>query len=74
MLVELMLLWLPSYIESTEESTQLIEQVTTSNSAIVDFCNGDISFADTLEIVEHYGANIDDYRTTLAESLDRIGA
>lgn len=73
-LSESMLLWLPSYIESAEQSAHLIEQVTTGNGAILDFCNGESSLVDTLEIIEYYGANIDDYRKTLAENLDKMGA
>jgi len=68
-LCESMLLWLPITIAREE----LIEQVTAANGAILDFCNGDQSLDDTLEIIEHYGANVDAYRHSLAEDLRCLG-
>ncbi|WP_009632444.1 hypothetical protein [Synechocystis sp. PCC 7509] len=67
---ESMLLWLPSSM-SFEES--LIEEVTAANGAIIDFCDGELSFADTLEAIEYYGADVDEYRAGLAEDLQRLG-
>lgn len=69
-LTESMLLWLPTTIAREE----LIEQVTAANGAILDFCAGDQSLDDTLQIIEHYGANVDAYRQSLAEDLRCLGA
>ena len=68
---ESMLLWLPSSMLNEQES--LIEEVTYANGAILDFCDGELSFADTLETIEYYGANVDEYRTVLASDLQRLG-
>lgn len=73
MLSESMLLWLPTHIESIEESEQLTKQVTLANGAILDFCDGDNSLADTLEIIEYYGANVDDYRINLEDTIRAFG-
>lgn len=69
---ESMLLWLPSSM--LDEQPLLIEEVTAANGAILDFCDGELSFADTLETIEYYGANVDQYRAGLAEDLRRLGA
>lgn len=69
---ESMLLWLPSSM-LTEQSS-LIEEVTAANGAILDFCDGELSFADTLEAIEYYGANVDQYRASLADDLRQLGA
>jgi hypothetical protein len=66
-----MLLWLPS--SRLDEQPLLIEEVTAANGAILDFCNGELSFADTLEAIEYYGASVDQYREGLAEDLRRLG-
>ena len=68
---ESMLLWLPSSMLTEQPS--LIEEVTAANGAILDFCDGELSFADTLEAIEYYGANVDQYRAGLALDLRRLG-
>ena len=68
---ESMLLWLPSSMLNEQES--LISEVTYANGAILDFCDGELSFADTLETIEYYGANVDQYRTVLASDLRQLG-
>ncbi len=68
---ESMLLWLPSSM--LDEQPKLIEEVTAANGVILDFCDGELSFADTLEAIEYYGANVDQYRGALAEDLRRLG-
>lgn len=68
---ESMLLWLPSSM--LDEQPLLIEEVTAANGAILDFCDGELSFTDTLEAIEYYGANVDQYRTVLADDLRRMG-
>ena len=68
---ESMLLWLPV---SSIEDDKSIEEVTLANGAILDFCDGEINLADTLETIEYYGANVDEYRSGLAFDLKRLGA
>ncbi len=68
---ESMLLWLP-YSMLTEQPS-LIEEVTAANGAILDFCDGELSFNDTLEVIDFYGANVDQYRAGLALDLQRLG-
>ena len=68
---ESMLLWLPSSMLNEQES--LIEEVTYANGAILDFCDGELSFADTLETIEYYGANVDEYRSGLATDVKLLG-
>jgi len=73
-LKESMLLWIPGQQESTEESNDLIEKVTESNRAILDFLDSEISFDDMLQIIEYYGASVDDYRSTLDNNFRHLGA
>ncbi|PSB27470.1 hypothetical protein [Chlorogloea sp. CCALA 695] len=68
---ESMLLWLPVSLTSDDKS---IEEVTLANGAILDFCDGELSFADTLETIEYYGANVDEYRSGLATDVKLLGA
>lgn len=68
---ESMLLWLP--YSMLDEQPLLIEEVTYANGAILDFCDGELSFADTLEAIEYYGTNVDQYRAGLEEDLHRFG-
>ncbi len=67
---ESMLLWLPVSLIEDDKS---IEEVTYANGAILDFCDGELSFADTLETIEYYGANVDEYRSGLALEVKRLG-
>lgn len=70
-----MLLWLPNTSElEPEETRDLIQKVTLANGAILDFCDGEVPFDDTLEIIEFYGADVDEYRSSIAETLLRYGA
>ncbi len=68
---ESMLLWLPSSMLTEQPS--LIKEVTAANGAILDFCDGKLSFADTLEAIEYYGANVDQYRASMVDDLRRMG-
>lgn len=68
---ESMLLWLPASMLT--EQPGCIEEVTAANGAILDFCDGELSFADTLETIEYYGANVDQYRASVADDLRRLG-
>lgn len=68
---ESMLLWLPASMLTEQPS--IISEVTAANGAILDFCDGELSFADTLETIEYYGANVDQYRGALADDLRRLG-
>ena len=69
---ESMLLWLPSSMLTEQPS--LIEEVTAANGAILDFLDGELSFADTLETIECYGADVDQYRAELSVTLGRYEA
>lgn len=69
---ESMLLWLPASMLTEQPS--LIEEVCSANGAILDFLDGELSFADTLETIEYYGANVDEYRSNLALDLKLMGA
>ncbi len=69
-LTESMLLWLPA---SMLDEQPLIEEVTAANGAILDFLDGELSFADTLETIEFYGADVDEYRTELSHTFGRYG-
>ena len=73
-LKESMLLWIPGIQESTEETSDLIVKVTEANRAVIDFLDAEISFDDMLEIVDYYGANVDDYRATLDNNFREFGA
>lgn len=70
---ESMLLWLPMESECEEETAHQISLVTAANGAIIDFCDLEQSLDDTLQIIEHYGANVDAYRQSLAEDLRCLG-
>ena len=67
---ESMLLGLPVSLIEDDKS---IEEVTYANGAILDFCDGELSFADTLETIEYYGANVDEYGSGLATDVKLLG-
>lgn len=69
-----MLLWIPSNVQCDLEWEERARQATAANGAVLDFCNQEISFADMLDQVEFYDANIDDYLASLSESLRIFGA
>ncbi len=72
-LVESMFLWLPTNIETEEESEQLIERVTLANDAVIDFCEGNRTFSDSLEIISACNIDIDNYLDTLSENFRTMG-
>ena len=67
-----MLLWIPTSLINEDDS--LIEKVNLANGAILDFCDGESSLSDTLETIEYYGADVDEYRVGLAQDLRILGA
>lgn len=72
---ESMLLWVPIHPEIVEEETNdLIQKVTAANNAVLNFAEGIITLEDTFQVIEHYGANIDEYRNILDENLRVFGA
>ncbi len=71
--LESMLLWIPVNQESPEETDELIQKVTLANDAVLDFSEGIISLDDTFQAVEYYGADIDNYRENLVESIRILG-
>lgn len=73
-LKESMLLWIPGQQESTEETNELITKVTESNRAVINFIDSEISFDDMLQIIDYYGASVDDYRLILDENFRHFGA
>lgn len=72
-LTESMLLWIPGNSESIEESDDLNAKVTAANGAVLDFCDGDIPLDVLLQVIEHYGGNVDNYRADLLESIVALG-
>ena len=73
--IQSMLLWLPvSPDDPVGDRAQQIQNVTAANGAILDFCFGEISLSDAFEIINHYGANVDEYRAGLDEDLRFLGA
>jgi hypothetical protein len=71
--VEPLLLWVPVNQQEPEETDDLIQKVTLANNAVLDFSEGIISLDDTFQIIEHYGADVDDYRENLAEIARTLG-
>lgn len=69
-----MQLWIPVNQESSEESIQLIQNNTLANDAVMSFCEGEISLDTTLEMLEQYEVDIDEYRDVLVEAVRRLGA
>ena len=69
-----MLLWIPANSDSVEESDDLTSKVTNANGAVLDFCSSLISLDELLQTVEHYGADVDQYITDLADSIQLLGA
>jgi hypothetical protein len=71
--IELMLLWVPLYPGALEETDDLIEKVTSANDAILEFSEGIITLDDTFQIIEHYGADVDEYREIIDNNLRVFG-
>lgn len=73
--IEPMLLWVPVYSEMPEEEADdLILKVSLANDAILDFSEGIITLDETFQTIEQFGANIDEYRDNLAETIRIMGA
>lgn len=70
---ESLLLWIPADSESEAESTELNKSVTAANGAVIDFCDGIISLDDTLQCIEYYGADVDEYLEDLGETVRIFG-
>lgn len=73
-LQESMLLWIPIVRECPEESDDLIQQVTTANGAVIDFCDGYLSLDETLQVISDCDADVDDYIENLARTISCFGA
>ena len=71
--IEPLLLWVPVNQESSEKTDDLIQKVTLANDAVLDFSEGIITLDDTFQIIEHYGADVDDYRENLADIARKLG-
>lgn len=69
-----MLLWLPtSGYECDEEFSHHVNLVSTANNAVLDFCDRELSWGNLLDIIEYYGADVDNYRSVLDANLRARG-
>lgn len=69
---EAVMLWLPTHM--VEDEPEAIETVTTANGIILDFCDGEISFEQTLDELNDHHIDLDSYLENFAESLRTFGA
>jgi hypothetical protein len=69
---EAVMLWLPAYL--VEDDSEAVETVTTANRIILDFCDGEISFEQTLDELHDQCVDVDSYLEDFEQSLRRFGA
>jgi hypothetical protein len=70
-----MLLWLPtSDLNCPNEFSFHAEQVSKANDAVLDFGSCQLSLSDTLERLDFYGVDVDDYLLDLDAHLRYLGA
>lgn len=69
---EAVMLWLPAYL--VEDDQEAVETVTTANGSILNFCDGEISFEQTLEELHDQHVDVDSYLEDFEQSLRRFGA
>ena len=69
---EAVMLWLPAYLVG--EDPQAVETVTTANGIILDFCDGEISFEQTLDELNDHHVDVDSYLEDFERSLRQFGA
>lgn len=67
---EAVMLWLPVHMVEDEA----IETVTAANGIILDFCDGEISFEQTLDELNDHHIDLDSYLENFEESLRIFGA
>lgn len=72
--IEPLLLWVPVNQEFIEETDELIQKVTLANDAVLDFTEGIITLDDTFQVIEHYGADVDEYQKIIDGNLRVLGA
>lgn len=66
------MLWLPSHL--VEDDSEAVEAVTTANGIILDFCDGEISFEQTLDELNDHHVDVDSYLEDFERSLRQFGA
>ena len=69
---EAVILWLPAYL--VDEDSKAVETVTTANGIILDFCDGEISFEQTLDELNDHHVDVDSYLENFERSLRHFGA
>jgi hypothetical protein len=69
---EAVMLWLPTHL--VEDEPEAVETVTTANGIILDFCDGEISFEQTLDELYDQRVDVDSYLEDFEQSLRRFGA
>ena len=69
---EAVMLWLPAYL--VDEDSKAVETVTTANGIILDFCDGEISFEQTLDELNDHHVDVDSYLEDFERSLRQFGA
>lgn len=69
---EAVMLWLPSHL--VEDDSEAVETVTTANGIILDFCDGEISFEQTLDELNDHHVDVDSYLEDFERSLRQFGA
>ena len=69
---EAVMLWLPAYL--VDEDSKAVETVTTANGIILDFCDGEISFEQTLDELNDHHVDVDSYLENFERSLRHFGA
>jgi hypothetical protein len=70
-LSESMLLWLPSYLV---EDSEAVQEMTSANGLILDFCQQEISLEQVCDEFSTIGVDMDDYLNRLDSTLHRLGA
>jgi hypothetical protein len=69
---ESIMLWLPTHM--IKDEPEAIETITTANGIILDFCDGEISFEQTLDELNDHHVDMDDYLDNFEQSLRLFGA
>lgn len=69
-----LLLWLPDSSNFCDEELGYHSQnIAAINSVVLDFCEGEKSLTEAIEIIEFYGADIDDYLQNLEQFVLKQG-
>lgn len=69
---EAVMLWLPAHLVS--EDPEAVKTVTTANGVILNFCDGEIGFEQTLDELNDHHVDVDSYLEDFEQSLRHFGA